>query len=220
MDSTAADMARWMNAILDGRLLGAATRQAMWTRVPFTSGAPGQWGMGWLVMGRAQHRSVGMTGGSRSAMFLYPDDHVGVVVLTNLAGAAPEDMVDEIAARFIPGMRLEGVAALRAALDRQGYDKAATVLAGLRRDPGFRVDEQELNDWGYRLLSFGKPQQALAVLKIGADLFPQSGNAHDSLADAYALNGDKAAAIASYKRSLDLDPNNAHAVQRLKQLSE
>jgi CubicO group peptidase (beta-lactamase class C family) len=220
MDSNAADMARWMNALLDGRLLGPATRQAMWTRVPFTSGALGQWGMGWVVMDRTQHRSVGMTGGSRAAMFLYPEDRVGVVILTNLAGAAPEDIVDQIAALFIPGMQLEGVASLRAALDRQGYGKAPAILAGLRRDPAFRIDELELNDWGYRLLGFGNAKDALAVLKIGAELFPQSANAHDSLADAYALNGDKGAAIASYERSLQLDPNNVHAVRRLKALRE
>ncbi|QNQ11333.1 serine hydrolase [Sphingomonas alpina] len=218
MDSTAADMARWMNAILDGRLLGAAARQTMWTRVPFTNGSLGQWGMGWLVMDRVRHRSVGMTGGSRSAMFLYPDDNVGVVILTNLAGATPEDMADQIAALYIPGMQLEGVGALRAALDRQGYGDASAVLAGLRRDPGFRVDEHELNDWAYRLLSFGKPKEALAVMKIGVELFPRSGNAYDSLADAYAINGEKAAAIASYERSIALDPSNAHAVQRLKAL--
>ncbi|WEJ98371.1 MAG: beta-lactamase family protein [Candidatus Sphingomonas phytovorans] len=218
MESNATDMAHWMNAILDGRLLGPAARQAMWTRVPLANGSPGQWGMGWLVMERAQHRSVGMTGGSRAAMFLYPGDDVGVAILTNLAGAAPEDMVDEIAALYIPGMRIEGVAALRAALDRQGYDKAPAVLARLRRDPAFKVDEQELNDWGYRLLSFGKPGDALAVLKIGAELFPLSGNACDSLAEAYAVNGDTALAIAGYRRSLELDPNNSNAVQRLKAL--
>jgi CubicO group peptidase (beta-lactamase class C family) len=220
LDSNASDMARWMNAILGGRLLGPALLRTMWTRTAFNDGSLGQWGMGWLVRDRAVHRAVGMTGGSRAAMFLYPDDHVGVVVLTNLAGAAPEDLVDEIAALYIPGMRLEGVAALRAALDREGYGNAPAILARLRADSGFRVDEQELNDWGYRLLSFGKPKEALAVMKIGVDLFPLSGNAYDSLADAYAINGDKARAIAGYERSLVLDPNNGNAVRRLKTLRE
>lgn len=220
LDSNAIDMARWMNAILDGRLLGPALLRTMWTRTAFNDGSLGQWGIGWLVRDRAAHRAVGMSGGSRAAMFLYPDDHVGVVVLTNLAGAAPEDVVDEIAALYIPGMQLEGVAALRAALDREGYGNAPAILARLRADPGFRVDEQELNDWGYRLLSFGKPKDALAVMKIGVELFPRSGNAYDSLADAYAINGDKVRAIAGYERSLMLDPNNGNAVRRLKLLRE
>lgn len=220
MDSTAADMARWMTAILDGRLLGPAAQRTMWTRVAFNDGSAGQWGIGWEVLARPVHGAVGMTGGSRAAMFLYPRDGVGVVILTNLAGAAPEDLTDEIAALYIPGMKLEGVPALRAALEKDGFDHAPAILADLRRDPGFTVDSQELNDWAYRLLSFGEPQQALAVLKIGVALFPQNGNAFDSLAEAYAVNGDKAQAIVNYERALELDPKNDNAARWLKRLRE
>lgn len=218
IDSTADDMGAWMNAVLQRKLLGEAATRTMWTPVAYNSGQKGQWGMGWLVMDRPEHRAVGMTGGSRAAMFLYPEDKVGVVILTNLAGAAPEDLIDEVAQGFIPGMRLSGVAALRAALvGREGQDLSA-VIAQFRSDPDFKPAELELNDWGYRLLAFGKPRTALSVLQLTADLYPQSGNAYDSLADAHAINGDKAAAILNYKRSLVLDPKNSNAVARLKAL--
>ena len=219
LNSTADDMARWMIAILDGRLLTPVTLQAMWTPAPYNNGQLGQWGMGWEVLQRPAHRAVGMTGGSRAAVFLYPDDGVGVVILTNLSGAAPEDLIDEIAALYIPGMKLDGVAALRAALESEGFDHAPTVLARLQREnPAFKSAELELNDWGYRLLTTGKPKQALAVLKIGAELYPASGNAFDSLAEAYQVNGDRVRATDNYRRSLALDPKNTNAVQRLKNL--
>jgi len=219
LNSTASDMARWMTAILDGRMLKPDTLKAMWTPAAYSNGKLGQWGMGWIVQDRPRHRAVGMTGGSRAAMFLYPEDGVGIVILTNLAGGTPEDLMDEIAAIYIPGMKLTGVAALRAALDKQGFDDPAAVLAGLRReDPAFKPDEHELNDWGYRLLGFGKPKQALAVLRIGAELYPDSGNAFDSLADAWEVNGDREQAIRGYRRALELDPKNANAAKRLKAL--
>jgi CubicO group peptidase (beta-lactamase class C family) len=219
LNSTADDLARWLIAVQDGRLLKPETRAIMWTPIAFNDGRLGQWGMGWEVKPRAEHRVVDMTGGSRAAMFLYPDDQVGVVILTNLSGAAPEDLIDEIAALYIPGMTLTGVPALRAALEAQGFDDAPAVLARLRReDPGFKLEEAELNDWGYRLLTNGRPKQALAVLKLGADLYPSSGNAFDSLAEAYQVNGDRTRAIENYRRSLTLDPKNANAVQRLKVL--
>lgn len=221
MNSTADDMARWLIALQRGKLLGPAARQAMWTPVAFSSGQNGQWGMGWLVLDRPAHRAVAMTGGSRSAVYLYPDDKVGVVILTNLAGSTPEDLVDEIAQGFIPGMTLTGVAALRAALTGQeGADPSASVAAFRAAHPGFGADEHALNDWGYRLLAFGKPRSALAVLKLTADLYPASGNAFDSLGEAYATNGDEASAIDAYRRSLALDPSNKNAEAWLKRLEK
>jgi len=221
MISTADDMARWLIALQNGALLKPAAKVAMWTPVTYADGKPGQWGMGWLVLDRPARRVVAMTGGSRSAVYLYPDDKVGVVILTNLAGSTPEDLVDEIAQGFIPGMVLTGVPALRAALTGQeGADPAAAVTAFRVANPGFTADEHELNDWGYRLLGFGKPRSALAVLKLTAELYPSSGNAFDSLGEAYAANGDSAAAITAYRRSLALDPSNKNAAEWLKRLEE
>ncbi|MFZ0267357.1 serine hydrolase [Caulobacter sp.] len=219
MNSTAEDVALWAIALRQGRLLGPAALKTLWTPVAYTDGKLGQWGRGWLVMDRPEHRTVGMTGGSRSAVYLYPDDRVAVVILTNLAGATPEDLIDEIAQAFIPGMTLSGVSALRAALaDEEDRDPAAAVARFVASTPSFTAAEHELNDWGYRLLAFGKPRTALAVLKLTADLYPASGNAFDSLADAYAANGDKVAATANYRRALALDPANRNARQRLETL--
>ena len=219
MTSTADDVALWAIALERNQLLAPPALKTLWTPVAYTDGKPGQWGMGWLVLDRPRHRAVGMTGGSRSAVYLYPDDRVAVVILTNLAGATPEDLVDEIAQGFIPGMTLSGVSALRAALaDQEDRDPSAAVARFVAATPGFTAPEHELNDWGYRLLAFGKPRTALAVLKLTTDLHPASGNAFDSLADAYEVNGDKVAAIANYRRSLALDPTNHNAVQRLTKL--
>jgi len=221
MLSTADDMGRWLIALQGDALLKPATKAKMWTPVAYNDGKPGQWGMGWLVLDRPAHRAVAMTGGSRSAVYLYPDDRVGVVILTNLAGSTPEDLFDEIAQGFIPGMTLTGVPALRAALTGQERaDPSATVATFRAAHPGFTADEHELNDWGYRLLAFGKPRSALAVLKLTADLYPTSGNAFDSLGEAYAVNGDSASAIAAYRQSLVLDPDNKNAVERLKSLEK
>lgn len=221
MNSTADDMARWLIALQGETLLKSATKAAMWTPVAYSDGKLGQWGMGWLVLSRPAHRAVAMTGGSRSAVYLYPDDGVGIVILTNLAGSTPEDLIDEIAQGFIPGMTLSGVPALRAALaGQEGADPAAAVAAFRANHPGFAADEHELNDWGYRLLAFGKPRSALAVLKLTADLYPASGNAFDSLGEAYVANGDPVAAITAYRRSLALDPDNKNAADRLRRLEK
>jgi cytochrome c-type biogenesis protein CcmH/NrfG len=49
-------------------------------------------------------------------------------------------------------------------------------------------------------------------------LHPQSGNAYDSLAEAYMDEGDKAEAIANYEKSLQLNPKNDNAFKTLQRL--
>ena len=63
-----------------------------------------------------------------------------------------------------------------------------------------------------------KMAEAIAILGLVAEAWPQSANTYDSLGEAYARSGDKAKAIENYQRSLDLDPNNANAATMLKQL--
>jgi Flp pilus assembly protein TadD len=175
--------------------------------------------MGWQILPRGRARAVGMTGGGRAAFYLYPEQDVAVVLLTNLAGAFPEDMVDKVASIYAPSLDLSGVPALRIALEDRGYAAAGAAAAEIaRRDPSLRWNESELNDWGYRLLSTGRSAEALEVLKLVANLFPQSANAHDSLAEALAANGDVAEALAHYRRSLELDPGNANAARQIQRL--
>lgn len=219
LNSNARDMAKWIVALRQGRLLRKASLETLWTRSRFNDGQPGQWGLGWQVLARGKGRAVGMTGGGRAAFYLYPEQDVAVVLLTNLAGAFPEDFVDRIASIYAPGLELDGVPALRLALEDRGYGNASAVAAEIvALDPGFRWNEAELNDWGYRLLSTGRTKEALEVLKLVASLFPQSGNAHDSLAEALAANGDKAGALAEYRRALQLDPKNSHAARQIERL--
>ena len=220
LNSNAGDMARWMLALRDGKLLGKPSLEAMWTPVAFNSGERGQWGLGWIVLPRGDGRAVGMTGGGRAAFFYYPEQDLGVAILTNLAGAFPEDFVDRIASIYAPGLKLSGVPALRIALEENGYRNAQAAAAAIAaRDPGLRWNEHELNDWGYRLLSTGRAKQALEVLGLVASLFPESGNAWDSLAEAEAANGDIPSALAHYRKSLELDPGNNHARKQIEKLT-
>ena len=47
---------------------------------------------------------------------------------------------------------------------------------------------------------------------------PSSGNAYDSLGEAYLDGGDKTLAIAHYKKALQLNPKNRSAAAALRKL--
>jgi CubicO group peptidase (beta-lactamase class C family) len=222
MNSTAEDVAHWIIALQQGRILKKqASFTQLWRPITFNSGQFGQWALGWTVVNRTIHRAVGMTGGTCTAFYIYPDDDVAVVILTNLAGGYPEELMDQVAAYYVPNMRLSGISALRVELEKRGFENARAVVAELmKKDASFQMPELEMNDWGYRLLANGKPKQALEIFKLIVSLYPESGNAYDSLADGYDVNGDRALAIKNYKRSLELDPKNTNAVERLKKLED
>ena len=108
---------------------------------------------------------------------------------------------------------------LAAESSKTGFGNVEEVYAAMRkRDPKFALPEQSLNNWGYKLLAAGDKQGALAVLKLVTTLHPESGNAYDSLAEAYEANEDKARAIDNYQRALKLDPRNDNAARHLKAL--
>jgi Tfp pilus assembly protein PilF len=87
------------------------------------------------------------------------------------------------------------------------------------RDSKFALTEDVVNIWGLGLLHDGRKREAIAVLTFNVQQYPNSANAHDSLAEAYEKAGKKAAAITSYRQALALDPKVQSAIERLKVLA-
>lgn len=78
-------------------------------------------------------------------------------------------------------------------------------------------NESELNACGYVFLAQGNVKEAVTVLKINANLFPQSANCWDSLGEAYSKAGLKDKAVQAYEYVLELDPKSENAkIQLLK----
>ena len=89
-----------------------------------------------------------------------------------------------------------------------GGDAAVAWLA--QQDAAVATDDEVLAAASAVLeLDHWKP--ALRILAWSTERSPQSAAAHDALGDAYWHGGDRARAVASYQRSLALDPRNDHA---------
>lgn len=230
--STATEMAKWIIAVQDGTLLKQKESQKqLWTPALLNNGSVGGsnsltngYALGWPTVTRDEHPAVGPLGGRRSAFFTYLNDDLSIVVLTNLQGSDPEWFIDKIAAYYIPDMKESngfGLSAsakkLRTELLKKGFDKASEIAVKLKKkDDSFKLTENELNDWGYKLLRQDKKAEALHIFKLNTKLYPLSGNTYDSLGEAYELMGNRKSAIKNYKRSLELDPHNTNALNVLK----
>ena len=75
----------------------------------------------------------------------------------------------------------------------------------------FVLSESEVNRLGYFFLSRGGSSRAVDVFALNVRAFPRSANAYDSLGEGQLARGDTSLAIASYRRSLELDPGNSNA---------
>ena len=109
------------------------------------------------------------------------------------------------------------------ALIDQGADESAIrEVLGERSQPKSRYYflEGEINGLGYAFLQQNRVTEAIHMLKLNVELFPESWNVYDSLGEALLLSGDAPGATAMYERSLTLNPDNANATEALGRIRE
>ena len=80
-------------------------------------------------------------------------------------------------------------------------------------------DEGELDSLGYQLIHKKKFGQAIRILQLNVEAYPRSSNAYDSLGEATMDDGNKAQAIADYRKAIQLDPNNGDAAAMIRKLA-
>ena len=107
------------------------------------------------------------------------------------------------------------------ALNQDYQDLIPLYKKTIAKHPELELQEGMLNTLGLRL-SFNskKIEQGVNVLLLALDIYPKSANLYDSLAEAYLYNRDFQNAISNYKKSLELNPENQNAIDRLKQFKE
>ena len=109
--------------------------------------------------------------------------------------------------------------AFRSELGRLGFSHAPDAYAAMRKEnPNFKLDESTVNSWAYDLMADSHLPEAIDLFKLNVQIYLDSGNAFDSLGEAYMKSGQKQLAIESYGKSLEKDPTNANAKEKLKEL--
>jgi len=87
-------------------------------------------------------------------------------------------------------------------LDKLGKTKEAAEAR--QRALALATTETQVNQLGYQYLGFGNLKEAVAVFKKNVAEHPGSWNVYDSLAEALARAGDKAAARENYTKALGM----------------
>jgi tetratricopeptide (TPR) repeat protein len=106
-------------------------------------------------------------------------------------------------------------------IGKRGIHATLKTYESLRavNDSTYDFGESELNSLGYQLL-YGdhKTSDAIEIFGLNTIVYPTSSNTFDSLAEAYEVSGNKELAIKNYRKAVELDSTNLHAVDMLKKL--
>jgi imidazolonepropionase-like amidohydrolase len=103
-------------------------------------------------------------------------------------------------------------------LMRDGVVAAIAEYRQLRktRPEEFDFSEGQLNQLGYQLLNHGRLDDAIEIFKLNVEMFPRAFNPYDSLGEAYLKAGNRDLAVKNYQKSLELNPHNKNAAEKLK----
>jgi tetratricopeptide (TPR) repeat protein len=146
-----------------------------------------------------------------------------VVILNNTGGTALRQMAAAITNILydrpydIPKKPLAEV--LIRTITETGVDAAIQQYRDLKENSPDEYDFAEgvLNRIGYQLIGMGRIQDAIAIFQLNVEVFPDGYNTYDSLAEAYMLNGERTKAIQNYAKSLELNPENMNAIEKLQE---
>lgn len=105
-------------------------------------------------------------------------------------------------------------------IKQKGVEAAVDFYRQMRRRyPVEFLKERDLNSLGYEQLQAQHVREAIALFQLNVEMYPNSFNTYDSLAEAYMVQGDREAAIKNYRKSLALNSGNTNAVRMLKKLA-
>lgn len=225
--STVEDLYLWDQALYTDKLLSPQLKELMYK--------PGMsnYAYGWVVRKAplgAQGEPVtiiehgGGINGFNTVITRMPESKNLIVLLNNTGGTKLQDMTQRIAAILFGKPYKAPVRDIGETLFTTVMEKDVQTAIKQYRDlkatqqDAYDFSQPQLNGLGYQLLQMKRVKDAIEIFKLNVEMFPQGFNGYDSLGEAYMENGDKQLAIQNYKKSLELNPKNTNAVEKLKKL--
>lgn len=206
--------------------LNKETKYSMWKPFLFANNTD-RFAYGWEIVPVNKILSYGFTGGNETAFRKFPDNNLTIIFLSN---------GHKYSSLYVQSQVINHVASI--------VDKSLTddyYLAGEKINQDFlklNIEEAKQNyldtkkshpDWdfqyrlnliGYTLIDHGRINDGIKVLELNTIENPKSGNAFDSLADAYFRNNQFQISKENYKKSLELKPDNTNAKEMLDKIDK
>jgi tetratricopeptide (TPR) repeat protein len=226
--STVEDLFLWDKSLYTEKLLSAKMKEFLFT--PYIANYGYGWGIRQKSLPDSKEKLTSISHGGGINGFntlierLVDEKHL-IVLLNNTPGANLGQMSDAII-RILYGKSYDlpkkSIAKVMfETLMEKDVKSAIEQYETLKNDhpKDYNFLAPELNRLGYHLLTEKKKiEDAIEIFKLNIKVFPKYANGYDSLAEAYMISGNKTLAIKNFAKSLELDPNNTNAVEKLSEL--
>ncbi len=98
-------------------------------------------------------------------------------------------------------------------------EKTKVVASELSGLSPYSYSPENYNTVGYKLLKAKKAEEAFKVFKLSAIASPDSWAVYHGLGESYRMMGQKELALSNFKKSLELNPNNADTLRAITRLT-
>jgi CubicO group peptidase (beta-lactamase class C family) len=232
--ATAEDLHHFAEAWFSGSLAGELTTEAL-TPLTLSNGqilynGVGQ-GLGWnlkyagpVEAGPDEVFHTGNFGGFRTYFWREVKTHRTLILIDN-RNHNPDELALALMVKIFEGKPWPAPSrpladAMLAEMKSHGIEGALALYERLKADKAaaYRINERELNTFGYLLLYDNDAVDAVRVFELLTREYPDSFNAFDSLAEGYVKCGRVDDAIRAYETALRLNPGYTLGTEALKVL--
>jgi tetratricopeptide (TPR) repeat protein len=225
------DLFRFDQALYTEDLVSAETMTRAFERFRLKDGRREPYGYGWITRSEVNEPKLvwhgGVGGGYLTSFHRELGAQNTVIILSN--SSAHHLTIDDFASAILDILHDRDYRQPRIPISHPIASKvfddsaeAATALYRQLRDTAqatYLFNEHELNFLGYQLMWAGRDEEAILILELNAEEYPDSANAFDSLGDVHREAGNTQRSIENYERALRLDSNLKHTRRKLNELS-
>ena len=166
-------------------------------------------------------RKHGGAFGTQNLFWVFPDYNMGISVITNQGGDNTYGHLYAVVQNLMDDLKPFGQKLIGREIEKKCFENIDSGIAYYKELKKNKPDaynfsnESELNILGYKLMRNGAVASSIKLFQLYASEFPNSGNAYDSLAEAYFNNKEYALSKQNYLKSLELNPNNDNGKEML-----
>ena len=229
--STVDDMLLWNNALTNESLLPKKYMDMIFTK--HSPDGDGHYGYGWelrkMPIGNTSKtiETIGHGGrisGYRTSIVRIPETNSCVILFSNSSNAFLNGINTAIFAILNDqtyDLPLKPITLfMDRIIEKKGIDKGIEFFKAHSNNVEYYVSEDYLILSGYHFLKKDNFDEAIKIFKLATETFPNRYNPHYSYAEGLMKIGKNTEALASYKKSLILNPNNGRAVRMIERLEK
>jgi CubicO group peptidase (beta-lactamase class C family) len=227
--ATTGDLFKWDQALYTSKLVKSATLEQAFTAGNLNDEKELDYGFGWRIKKSDTGKKIVQHGGGWVGFrtFIYRDieNRNTLILLTNNSNLYLTDirkaLINIWQGKPYQFPRKSIAQVIGPIVMSDGIDKAMVTYDNLKTHHAddYQFDEPILNFLGYELLRVKKTKEAIVVFERNTKAYPHSFNVYDSLGEAYMIDGQIDPAIENYKKSLELNPDNKNAKDKLEELN-